>query len=148
MLTRCVIRSEPKFLAVFPNLNARCFSVRTRLPGNSSQSKCEAVFSRTRIPGNFPQFKREASLGQNQISWRNFPVVMRGIFFFQGRNPWRYFLVLMRGVIRSEPKFQTVFPSLNARSFSVRTETPESVSQLGREAFFGQNHNSWRFLPV
>ena len=51
---RCVPRSESKFLAVFPSSNARCNSVRTRIPGSISQFQCE-VF-----------------VGQDRNSWRCF----------------------------------------------------------------------------
>ena len=51
-----VFRPEPKFLVIFSSLNARCFSVRTKMFGGFAQFECEACFSR----------------GQN--SWWYFPV--------------------------------------------------------------------------
>ena len=54
----------------------------------------------------------------------------------------------MRGVCQSEPKFLAVFTSMDASCFSPRTEIPGGISQFGRGAFFGQNRNAWRYLPV
>ena len=45
---RGVFRSKPKFAAVFSSANARCYSVRTKTPGNSNQFVCEAFFSQNR----------------------------------------------------------------------------------------------------
>ena len=53
---RGFFRSEPKFLAIFTTLHARCLSVRTKIPGDISQFECE-VF-----------------VGQNPNPWRCFPV--------------------------------------------------------------------------
>ena len=53
---RGVIRPEPKFLPVFTNLHAMRFSVRTKVPGDIYQLKCEAPF------------------GQNRNPWRRLPV--------------------------------------------------------------------------
>ena len=90
---RGAFRSEPKFLAVFTNVDARRYSVRTQIPGVNYQVGCE-VFSwrepnflakyprlnagylsvRTKIPSSTSQFEREAPFGQNQDSWRYFSV--------------------------------------------------------------------------
>ena len=59
---RGVCRLEPQSLAIFTNLNARRYSVRTEVPGNTYQFKCEAFF------------------GQNRNSWRYFPIWTRGAF--------------------------------------------------------------------
>ena len=61
VFTRGVFRPVPKFLAVFPSLNARLFPARTEIPGGISQ------------------LKREACIGQNQNSWRYFPIRLRGV---------------------------------------------------------------------
>ena len=58
---RGVLRTGPKFLAVFPSLNARRLSVRTKAPGSIYQFACEVFLS------------------ENQSSWRYFPVLMRGV---------------------------------------------------------------------
>ena len=90
---RDVFRSEPKFLAVFPSLNAR------RLPVG------------TKISGDVARFGREVFVGQNRNRWQYFAVQMRGLFSvrteipgdifefkceaFSGKNqnPWRFFPV-------------------------------------------------------
>ena len=54
----------------------------------------------------------------------------------------------MRGGFRTEQKLLAVFPSINARLFSVGTETPGGVFQFKCEAFVGQNPNSWQLFPV
>ena len=54
----------------------------------------------------------------------------------------------MRGVFRSEPKFLAIVTSLNAMCFSVRTRIPGGIPLLGRDAFFGQNRNSWRISSL
>ena len=45
---RGVCRSEPKFLANFSNLNARRFSVRTKIPSDIYQFECQAFVGRDR----------------------------------------------------------------------------------------------------
>ena len=143
-----VCRSGPKFLAVFPSLDAGRFSVRTEMPGD------------------IYQFGREVSVGHNQNSWKYLPVKERGVFrsepkllaiftnlharcssvrtktpgdisqcecevsVSQNQNSWRYFPVGIRGVCRSGPKFLAIFPSVNAGRFSVRTRTPGDISQF------------------
>ena len=52
---RCVCRSGPKFLAMFNSLNARCFSVRTAIPGGIPQFKCEGLSVRAAVPGCISQ---------------------------------------------------------------------------------------------
>ena len=108
---RGVCRLEPKFLAVFSSLFARCLSARTKFPGSIYQFKCEVL------------------LGQNQ-------------------NSWRYLPIWARGVPRSESKFLAVFPSSNARCYSVRTRIPGSISQFQCEVFVGQGRNSWRCFQL
>ena len=141
---RGAFHSEPKFLAKFPSLNARRFSVSTHIPGFVFQFKCApffrsgpkflAVFTnvnarrrpvRTKVPGDISQFKCEE-------------------FFGQGHNPWRHLAVCMRGALRSEPKVLAIFPSLNERCLLVRTEVPAHVYQSECTVFFGQDQNSWR----
>ena len=80
------------------------------------------------IPGGNYQFAREVFVGQN-------------------RNSWRYLPIWARGVCRLEPKFLAVFPNVGARRYSVRTQIPGVNYQVGREAFFGENRNSWRNIP-
>ena len=144
---RGVFRSGPKFLAIISSLNARRFSLRTKVPGDISQVNCAAFSVRTEIPGGISQFKFEALLGQDQ-------------------NSWRYSPVQMRGVCRSEPKSLEIFPSFNARCVSVRTKIPSSISSFNArrfsvrtnipgniyrcecEALFSQNPSSWQVLPV
>ena len=58
---RGVFQSEPKSPAIFSSLNARRYSVRTKIPGDVSQRYCEVCF------------------GQNQNSRRYSPVYMRGV---------------------------------------------------------------------
>ena len=108
---RGVCRLEPKFLAVYSSLVARCLSARTKFPRSIYQYKCEVL------------------LGQNQSSWRYLPI-------------WA------RGVPPSESKFLAVFPSSNARRYSVRTRIPGSISQFQCEAFVGQDRNSWRCFQL
>ena len=108
---RGVCRLEPKFLAVFSSLYARCMSARTKFPGSIYQFKCEVL------------------LGRNQ-------------------NSWRYLPIWARGVTRSEPEFLAVFPSSNARRYSVRTRIPGSISQFQCEVFVGQDRNSWRYFQL
>ena len=163
---RGAFRSEPKFLAIFTSLNARRISARSKVPGDIYQVECEAFFGharnssrylpiwtrvffqsepkflaiftnsnarrvsvRTKIPGDFPQFKC-------------------GAFFGQNRNSWRYVPISIRDVTRWEPKSLAVSTSPNERRFSARTATPGNIYQFECEAFFGQNQNSWRYVPV
>ena len=58
---RGVCRSEPKSLAVFSDLNAMGYSVRTEIPGGIYQFECEAF------------------CGQNKNPRQYFPVKMRGV---------------------------------------------------------------------
>ena len=155
--------SEPKFLVIFTNLDARRFSVRTEIPGVISQFECE-VF-----------------VGQSQYSWRYFPVLIRGVFrsgpkfpavcaslgarrysvrtempggVFQcecevgTKSSWRYVPIRIRIVFRPEPKLLAVFSSLDEERFSVRTEIPGDIFQFEREVLLGRNLNSWRYFPV
>ena len=155
---RGVFRPEPKFLAVFPSLNARCYSVRTEIPVGIFQFKCEAFFGQnqncwqyflaifqsepeflaifinlnarrysagTEIPGNSYQFECEVFVSQNQISQFDYEV-----FVGQDQNSWRRFLVLIRGVFRPGPKFLGIF------------------SQFEYEVLVGQNQNPWRYFPI
>ena len=71
---RGVCRLEPQPLAIFTNLNARRYSVRTEVPGNTYQFKCEAFSVRTEIPGDISQAEREAFFGQNQNPCRYLPI--------------------------------------------------------------------------
>ena len=121
-----VCRSGPKFLAIFPSLNTRCLSVRTKIPGGIFQYECDV---RTEIPGEISQFKCEA-------------------FFAQNRNSWRYLPVGIRGVCRSGQKRLAIVTSLNARCCSVRAEVPGSSPQFRCEVFVSQNQISWQRLPV
>ena len=145
---RGVFRSDPKFLAVFPSLGARLFSVRTKIPGGICQFACEV------------------SVGQKQSAWRYFPVCMRSVFragpellaifsslnarclsvrtrtpgdvsqftcevfVGQSQNSWRYFPIWMLSGFQAEPKFLVTFPSPNARCYSVRTWIPGSIAQF------------------
>ena len=59
---RGVFRPEPKLPAIFPSLNARCLSARTKSPGGVLRFECDVFF------------------GQNQNSWRSFPIRARGVF--------------------------------------------------------------------
>ena len=145
--TRGVCRSETKRLAKFPSVNARRFSVGAKIPGGIPQSKCEVIF------------------GQNRNSWRYFLHGVGGVSG-QNRNPWPRFPVKTRGVFREGANFLAIFPSLDAwcfsvrtkvpggfssvsaRRFSVRTEIPGDIYQFECEAFFGQDQNSWRRVPV
>ena len=152
---RGVCRSGPKYLAVYTSLNARRFSVRAEIPGDSPQCECEAFF------------------GQTQNSWRYLPFWMLGVFrsvanvnamclsqcecevfVGQNRNSWRYFPVKTRGVFRPDPQFECDFRpdprgvlrpkflaishNLNARRFSARPKIPGGTYHFGCEAFFGQ----------
>ena len=81
---------------------------------------------RTKTPGGISQFESDVRAG----------------------NSWRYFPIWIRGVFRSGPKFLAVFPSLNARCFSVRTETPGDISQFKCEVSVGQDPNTWRSSPI
>ena len=54
----------------------------------------------------------------------------------------------MLGAFHSEPKFLAIFPSLNARRFSVRTEVSVDVYQFGCKVFFREDQNSWRRVLV
>ena len=157
---------EPKFLAIFPSLDARRFSVRTKFPGKIYQFECEARF------------------GQNQNSRRYFSIGMRGVcrsgpkflaifpslnarrvsvrtklpggihqfecevFFGQNRNSWQYAPVKMRGVFRPDPNFLAIFPNLNARCFSVRTKIPGCISQFKFEVVFVPSQYAWQYFPV
>ena len=145
---RGVFRAEPKFLGIFTSSNAMRFSVRIEVPGDVYQFECEV------------------SVGQKQNPWRYFPVWMRGVFSVRTKIPcdisqferevfvgqdqksWQFPPVEMRGAFRSEPKFLARFTSLNARSYSVRTKIPGGVFQFMCDAFFGQDQNSWRYVPV
>ena len=143
---RGVCRPEPKFLAVFTNVNARRFSAISE------------------IPVGFFQFERDVTVGQNRSSWRFFPVQVRGVipsgakflaiypslesFFGRGQRSWRYVPIRMRGAFRSEPNFLAVLNKVNARRNSVRTHIPGVNYQAECEALFGQDRNSWRYLLV
>ena len=170
---RGALRPEPKILAIFPSLNARSFSVRTKIPGSFCQFRCEvrtkirsepkscAIFPslcamgfsvRTEIPEKFPQFARQALFGQTgcELCFARSPNFWRYVhaFFGQNQNSWRYFPICMRGVCRSEPKFLAVLPGLDAGCSSVGTRIPGGVSQFKCEVFVGRNQKSWRYFPV
>ena len=69
-------------------------------------------------------------------------------FFGQDRNPRRYLAVQMRGGRQSGPKS---WQKLLIRMRGVRRSEPEFLAvffQFEREVLFGQNRNSWRYLPV
>ena len=127
---RGVFRAEPKFLAVFTNLDARSDSARTEIPGDIFQSKCEALS------------------GQNRNSWRYLPICMRGCFRPDPKFLAKFFLVFTRRAFRSGPKFLAIFPRLYARCYSVWTEIPGEIYQFKCEACSSQHRNSWQYLPV
>ena len=154
---RGVFRSEPKFLAVSPSLNAEYSSVRTN------------------VPISFFQFKFEVRLGPNRNSWQNQKSWLHlavwtslnarrfsgrtkrpgdisqfecEAFFGQNRNSWRYFAFCMPGAFRSEQERLVIFTDLDARRLSVRTQIPGNIYECAREAFFGRNQNSWPYLPI
>ena len=52
---RGVFRSEPKFLAVFPRLNAEYLSARPRIPSSFFQFRSEALFDLNRNSWQLPQ---------------------------------------------------------------------------------------------
>ena len=41
-----------------------------------------------------------------------------------------------------------IYPSLNARRFSVRTKVPGNSYQFGCDVFVGEGRNSWRYFLV
>ena len=125
---RGVLRSEPKFSAVFSSFNATCLSVRTRHLAIFSYLEARGSSARTKVPGSSYQFECEALFGQNENSWRYVPIRLRGAF-------------------RSEPKSPAVFPSLNAGRVSVGTKIPGDIYQIEFEGLFGQNSDSWRIFP-
>ena len=163
---RGVCRSEPKFLAIFTNLNARRSSVRTE------------------IPGDIYPFEREVFFSQNSNSWQQLPVRTRGVilsepeslaifpslnerrfsadaeipggiyqfgresFFGQNRNAWQFLPMRMRDVFQSGPKFLATVTNMNATSFSARTKILGDVPQSSREASVCQNQNSQQYVPV
>ena len=145
---RCVCRSGPEFLAVFPSSNARRYDVRTEIPGGISQFKWEAFFGRGR---NFCRFC---------------PVCARGVFRSEPKFLAKYSSVNARRlsarpeipgdiyqfgcvrVFQSGPNFLVIFPRSNAMSFSVRTKVPGDFPQDECEAFFGQNQNSLRYFQI
>ena len=144
---RGVSRPEPKFVAIYPGLNARRLSVRTETPGDIYHFGCEAFF------------------GQNRNFWRYCPACVRG----DCRSEPKFLAIVtnlnsrclsvriqipgklpicMRGVCRSGPKFLAVFSSLSARRYPIRTEVPGGIYQATWEAFFGRGQSPWRYLPV
>ena len=147
-----VFQSEPKFLAASSNLDLRPFFRQNQNSGQIASLNARRFSARTEIPGGISQYKCVAFVGQKQNSLQFLrsepfgPVRTRGVF-----RPVR-----TRGVFRSEPKCLEVLTSLNARFLPVRTKIPGSISQFKcggifqfeREAFFGQNQNSWQLLPV
>ena len=126
---RGVCRLEPKFLAVFPSLYARCLSARTKFPGSIYQFKCEAI------------------LGQNPNSWRYFPVQMRGVIQSEPE-----FLAVFPSFSARCLSVRAAIPgdisSWNARCVSVRTKSPGGFYQFKCEAFVGPIQCSWRYLPI
>ena len=103
-----VFRPEPKFLAVFPSVGARRFSVWTKVPGDVYEFKSEvsvgqdqkylAVFSflnargssvRTKIPGVFSQFDCEAFWVSAEIPGSMYHFECE-VFVGQKRNSWRF----------------------------------------------------------
>ena len=119
-----------------------CLSVRTKLPGNLPQFRCEAFVCQNRnssryLPnwarGVFPSEPKflviVTSLNARCFSARakirgNISRFKCEAFVSQNRNPGRYLPLWMRGVFRSEPKFLAILPSLRARRLSVGTEIP------------------------
>ena len=90
---RGVSRSEPKFLAIYTNLDVGRFSLRTKIPGDTFQLKCEAPLSqnqkflaiftsrnvrrfsvRTEGPGGIFQFDCDVFVGQDKNFWQWLPV--------------------------------------------------------------------------
>ena len=92
VLLRGGFRAGPKFLAVFPSLNARCYSARTK------------------VPGDIYQFESDVFFGQDRNSWRYFPIWARGVI-----RPEPKFLPVFTNLnairFRSEPKFLAMFAS-------------------------------------
>ena len=105
---RGVFRSEPDLLAVYTNLNAKCLSARTKIPGGMSQFQREAFWVETRIPGGAHHSgcevfcrPRPHSLAVNTTLKARRSSVRAEIpgdivqfkceaFFGQIQNPWRY----------------------------------------------------------
>ena len=139
---RGVCRSEPKPPAVFTSSNASCLSARTKVPG------------------------REVFVGQNQNPRQYLPIGMRGVRRSESKflavaprlNAWRLsvrteipgnsYQFKCAASSRSVLKVLAILSSLNARRHSVGTKIPGDIYQFGREAFFGQNRNSWRRVPA
>ena len=163
---RGVFRPERKFLAIFVISHAMCLSVRTKLPGNFFQFKCEASVCRNRNSSRYsPIWMRGVcpsepkslaivtSLNARCLSVRanirgNISRFKCVAFVSQNRNPGRYLPLWMRGVFRSEPKFLAILPSLRARRLSVGTEIPGNSYQFEFEVFVSQNPNSWQITNL
>ena len=126
---RGVCRPEPNSLAVFTSLNARCYSVGTK------------------IPGDIYRFGREVLLGQNPNSWRYFPVQMPGVIQSEPE-----FLAVFPSSSARCLSVRTEIPgdisSWNARCVSVRTKSPNSFYQFKCETFVGPIQCPWRYLPI
>ena len=144
---RGVFRPDPNFLAIFPNLNARRFSVRTKIPGCIFQFEFEAVF----VP--------------SQYAWQYLPVWMPGVCQSEPKLLAKLPGLNARSIsVRTkipggfpqfkceaffeQPEILAIFTSLNSRSFWVRTKLPGEVYQFECDAFFSQNQNSWRYFPI
>ena len=143
-----------------------CLSVRTKLPGNLPQFRCEAFVCQNRnssryLPnwarGVFPSEPKflaiVTSLNARCFSARakirgNISRFKCEAFVSQNRNPGRYLPLWMRGVFRSEPKFLAILPSLRARRLSVGTEIPGNSYQFEFEVFVSQNPNSWQITNL
>ena len=161
-----VCRSGPKCLAVFTDLDARCLSIRNKIPGNICQCKCEAFLwsepkplaifrrlnarrfsARTKIPGDIYQIECAAFSARTAIAGETSQSKC-GAFVGQDRNSWRYLPICLRGVFRSYPKCLAVFSDLGAMCVSVRTEILGGFSQFKCEALFRESRRFWRYFPV
>ena len=149
---RGVFRSGPNSLPIFTIPNATRLSGRTEIPGDNYQFECEAFLGQNRNPWRrFPVWARgffrpepkflavSTSLNASRLSAR--AEIPGGISQFvceafsgQDWESWLYSPVSTRGVTRPELKCLAVFPSLNARRFSARTEIPGNSYQFGCEA--------------
>ena len=106
-----VCRSGPKCLAVFTDLDARCLSIRNKIPGDICQCKCEAFLwsepkplaifrrlnarrfsARTKIPGDIYQIECAAFSARTAIAGETSQSKC-GAFVGQDRNSWQYFPV-------------------------------------------------------
>ena len=160
---RGVTRSDPKFSAVYSDLNAR---PEPKTPRDICQLKFEAFFGQNQIPGGIAELEREAFFSSEpkllavftNLNARRYSVGTETpgdisqsrceAAFGQIPNSWRNLPVLTRRVFQSGPKSLAIFTALNARRFSVRTEAPGGFFQFKCEALFGQGQNPRQYLPV